>query len=111
MARAGKQLVEHGLVVILTAEKDREDIAPLRSIINLNSLFFDAENRGMCFLRPHSHVLNAVTPAPLGDGLDVDAQLSAQRRVRSFRALYESSDGLRGLGPPVKNVPHSAALW
>ncbi len=64
----------------------------------------------MGFLRPHRSVLRTVALAPLGDGLDVDAQLPAQRRVRSFRSLYKSSDGVRGLDAPVEYLSHSASF-
>ena len=79
---------------------------------NDDDLLFDAENCRMWFFRSHRRVLHTVALAPLGDRLDVDAQFPAQRRVRSFRSLYESSDCVRGLGAPVKNLPHSASfVW
>lgn len=49
-------------------------------------------------LRPHPGVLDPPSFPPLGHGLDVDAEVPAQRRVRSFRSLYESSDGVCGRG-------------
>ncbi|XHY17678.1 hypothetical protein SuNHUV7_24750 (plasmid) [Pseudoseohaeicola sp. NH-UV-7] len=43
-------------------------------------------------------------------GLGIDTQFFAQRRVRSLRSLYCSSDGVRGRGAPVTNLSHMASF-
>jgi hypothetical protein len=76
-----------------------------------HSFFLDAEYRGMGFHRSsHLRVRNVIAFAPLGDRLDVDTKFPTQRRIRSFRSLYESSDGVRGLGALVKNLSHSVSF-
>lgn len=48
-----------------------------------HGLFFDAKNRRMSVLRPHSSIIDAIPLAPLGDGLDVDAK----RRRFGYRRI------------------------
>jgi len=66
---------------------------------------FNAENPGMRLLWAHLHIANPVPLAPFGHRFYV-AQIPAQRRVRSARSLYESSDGVRGRGAAVQNLSH-----
>ena len=81
-----------------------------------HGLFFLAENGRAWLCRPRLSILDRLPLAPLGESLDVDAQFPAQRRGRSLRSLYESSDRVRPPGrlrPPegrlrgaaVKNCP------
>jgi hypothetical protein len=66
-------------------------------------LFFLGQHGRSRLLRPGLHVLDRRPLAPLRDGLGVDTQFPAQRRERSLRSLYCSSDGVRGRGAPVTN--------
>ncbi len=82
MQRRTRQMWDARLQGVETVIEWRQRVAPES---DNHGFLLDAENCRMRFLRTHPHVLNRLTLAPLGDGLDVDAQLPAQRRVRSLR--------------------------
>jgi len=107
MQRRTRQMWDARLQGIETVIERQQRVAPES---DNQGFLLDAENCRMRFLRTHPHVLNRLTFAPLGDGLDVDAQLPAQRRVRSARSLYCRSDRVRGRGAAVKNLSHSASF-
>lgn len=60
-------------------------------------LLRNARNRERPILRPHPYINDTVTLAPFGDCLDGAPQLSAQRRVRGVRSLYEFSERVYAL--------------
>ena len=73
-------------------------------------LFFDAENRQMSLPPPDHRVFKGTVLSPFCGGLYVDEQLPAQRRIRSFRSLYENSGGVHSRRAPVKNVSHNVFI-
>jgi len=107
MQRRTRQMRDAWLQGIETVIERQQRVAPKS---DNHGVLLDAENRRMRFLRSHPHVLNRLTLAPLGDGLDVDARLPARRRVRSARSLYCCPDRLRGRGAAVRNSSHSASF-
>ena len=68
------------------------------------------QDRRAWLLRPGLEILNRLALAPFRNRLRVDAQLPAQRRERSLRSLYCSSDGVRGRGASVTNLAHNASF-
>lgn len=68
------------------------------------------QDRRTWLLRPHLKILDRLAFAPLRDRYRIDAQLPVQRRERSLRSLYCSSDGVRGRRAPMTNLAHDASF-
>ncbi len=68
------------------------------------------QNSGSRVARPSLATLDSIALPPFGDRLRVDAQLSPQRRDRSFRSLYCCSDSERSRGAPVASVSETACF-
>ena len=68
------------------------------------------QDRRARFLWSGLKILDRLSLAPLPYRFLVDAQLPAQRRERSLRSLYCSSDGVRGRGASIANLAHNASF-
>ena len=78
--------------------------------IGVHRLFGLGQDRRARFSRPGLEVLDRLALAPFSNGLRVDPKIPAQRRERSLRSLYCSSDGVRGRGASVTNLAHNASF-
>ena len=86
----------------------RQQRVPAKS--NDGRLLGLGQDRRARFLWPGLEILDRLALAPLRHRFLVDAQLPAQRRERSLRSLYCSSDGVRGRGASMANLAHSASF-
>ena len=68
------------------------------------------QDRRAWLLGPGLEILNRLALAPFRNRLRVDPQIPAQRRERSLRSLYCSSDGVRGRGPSMAKLAHNASF-
>ena len=68
------------------------------------------QDRGAWLLRPGLAILNRLALSPSRNRLRVNAKIPAQRRERSLRSLYCSSDGVRGRGASMANLAHNASF-
>lgn len=86
----------------------RQQCVPTKS--NERRLLSLCQDRRALPLRLGLEILNRLALAPFRNRFLVDPQIPTQRRERSLRSLYFSSDGVRGRGASETNLTHNASF-